>query len=137
MATNASTATNSVTRPPPDSFISAKEQQQLNGSVPGLMMNSDQNNNNNGMPPMSPLSSSLASPGIAPSMAGGVPPVPASQAGGATQAGGTAAGGATATQKRPVRRGGKPPPDRPTRALFCLTLKNPIRKLCIDIVEWK
>ncbi|GLV39288.1 Ca[2+]-channel protein alpha[[1]] subunit D [Carabus blaptoides fortunei] len=39
--------------------------------------------------------------------------------------------------KRPVRRGGKPPPDRPQRALFCLPLKNPIRKLCIDIVEWK
>ncbi|XP_024084384.1 muscle calcium channel subunit alpha-1 isoform X2 [Cimex lectularius] len=41
------------------------------------------------------------------------------------------------TPKRPVRRGGKPPPDRPQRALFCLTLKNPLRKLCIDIVEWK
>lgn len=39
--------------------------------------------------------------------------------------------------KRPVRRGGKPQPDRPIRALFCLTLKNPLRKLCIDIVEWK
>ncbi|XP_072155545.1 muscle calcium channel subunit alpha-1 isoform X4 [Bemisia tabaci] len=39
--------------------------------------------------------------------------------------------------KRPVRRGGKPPPDRPQRALFCLTLKNPLRKLCIDVVEWK
>lgn len=41
------------------------------------------------------------------------------------------------TPKRPVRRGGKPPPDRPQRALFCLTLKNPVRKLCIDVVEWK
>lgn len=39
--------------------------------------------------------------------------------------------------KRPVRRGGKPPPDRPQRALFCLHLKNPVRKLCIDVVEWK
>lgn len=39
--------------------------------------------------------------------------------------------------KRPVRRGGKPQPDRPVRALFCLNLKNPLRKLCIDIVEWK
>jgi voltage-dependent calcium channel L type alpha-1D len=27
--------------------------------------------------------------------------------------------------------------DRPVRALFCLGLKNPLRKLCIDIVEWK
>lgn len=26
---------------------------------------------------------------------------------------------------------------RPPRALFCLTLKNPIRKLCISVVEWK
>lgn len=36
-----------------------------------------------------------------------------------------------------MRRGGKPQPDRPQRVLFCLSLKNPIRKLCIDIVEWK
>ncbi|KAJ1166083.1 hypothetical protein NDU88_006493, partial [Pleurodeles waltl] len=26
---------------------------------------------------------------------------------------------------------------RPPRALLCLTLKNPIRKACISIVEWK
>lgn len=40
--------------------------------------------------------------------------------------------------KKPVRRAGvKPQPDRPVRALFCLTLKNPVRKVCIDIVEWK
>lgn len=44
---------------------------------------------------------------------------------------------APAAPKRPVRRGGKPQPDRPQRALFCMTLKNPLRKLCIDIVEWK
>lgn len=42
-----------------------------------------------------------------------------------------------AAPKRPVRRGGKAPPDRPQRVLFCLHLKNPIRKLCIDVVEWK
>jgi hypothetical protein len=42
-----------------------------------------------------------------------------------------------APPKRPVRRGGKPIPDRPPSALFCLSLKNPLRKLCIDIVEWK
>lgn len=58
---------------------------------------------------------------------------------GATNANGAAAGqnAAPAAPKRPVRRGGKPQPDRPQRALFCLTLKNPLRKLCIDIVEWK
>ncbi len=26
---------------------------------------------------------------------------------------------------------------RPPRALFCMNLKNPFRKLCINIVEWK
>ncbi|XP_006892173.1 PREDICTED: voltage-dependent L-type calcium channel subunit alpha-1S [Elephantulus edwardii] len=34
----------------------------------------------------------------------------------------------------------KPVPDilpRPPRALFCLTLENPLRKACISIVEWK
>ncbi|XP_012282191.2 muscle calcium channel subunit alpha-1 isoform X1 [Orussus abietinus] len=40
-------------------------------------------------------------------------------------------------QKRSARRGGKPPPDRPLRALFCLPLKNPVRKMCIGVVEWK
>lgn len=44
---------------------------------------------------------------------------------------------AAAAPKRPVRRGGKAQPERPVRALFCLGLKNPLRKLCIDIVEWK
>uniref|UniRef100_A0AAZ3RRV7 Uncharacterized protein n=1 Tax=Oncorhynchus tshawytscha TaxID=74940 RepID=A0AAZ3RRV7_ONCTS len=28
-------------------------------------------------------------------------------------------------------------PTRPPRALLCLTLKNPIRRACISIVEWK
>ncbi|XP_063603712.1 muscle calcium channel subunit alpha-1-like isoform X10 [Penaeus indicus] len=36
--------------------------------------------------------------------------------------------------RRPV---GKPPENRPARALFCLGLKNPLRKICIDVVEWK
>ncbi|XP_008683401.1 voltage-dependent L-type calcium channel subunit alpha-1S [Ursus maritimus] len=34
----------------------------------------------------------------------------------------------------------KPVPEilpRPPRALFCLTLQNPVRKACINIVEWK
>ena len=50
--------------------------------------------------------------------------------------GSKAAAAAAAEKKRPVRRG-KPPPDRPVRALFCLPLTNPIRKMCIAIVEWK
>lgn len=41
------------------------------------------------------------------------------------------------TPKRPVRRMGKVIPERPPRALLCLNLKNPMRKLCIDVVEWK
>ncbi|KAK0162142.1 hypothetical protein PV327_008504 [Microctonus hyperodae] len=51
--------------------------------------------------------------------------------------GNATANAAAAAPKRPVRRGGKPPPDRPVRALFCLPLKNPVRKMCIEIVEWK
>lgn len=27
--------------------------------------------------------------------------------------------------------------ERPERSLLCLTLKNPVRKLCISIVEWR
>jgi hypothetical protein len=38
--------------------------------------------------------------------------------------------------KRTIRRTNKIN-DRPKRALFCLTLKNPLRKMCIDVVEWK
>lgn len=55
-----------------------------------------------------------------------------------SQTGPGAAGAASkSAQKRPVRRGAKPPPDRPVRALFCLALTNPLRKLCIKVVEWK
>lgn len=50
---------------------------------------------------------------------------------------GNKAGNVPAPPKRPVRRSGKPQPERPTRALYCLGLKNPLRKLCIAIVEWK
>ena len=32
---------------------------------------------------------------------------------------------------------GAPADQRPPRALFCLTLKNPVRRACIRIVEWK
>ncbi|XP_063630080.1 muscle calcium channel subunit alpha-1-like isoform X1 [Cydia splendana] len=39
--------------------------------------------------------------------------------------------------RKAARRGPKVLQERPKRALFCLTLKNPIRKVCIDIVEWK
>lgn len=39
--------------------------------------------------------------------------------------------------RRPVRKPINKLADKPPRALFCMTLKNPFRKLCIDIVEWK
>jgi hypothetical protein len=58
----------------------------------------------------------MANEGIAASLATGIVPV---------------------APKRPLRRGGKTHADRPKRALFCLTLKNPLRKMCIDVVEWK
>lgn len=45
---------------------------------------------------------------------------------------------AAGASKRPVRRGAvKVQPERPIRALYCLGLNNPIRKLCITITEWK
>ncbi|KAJ8707324.1 hypothetical protein PYW08_010576 [Mythimna loreyi] len=39
--------------------------------------------------------------------------------------------------RKPPRRGIKLQQERPKRALFCLTLKNPLRKCFIDFVEWK
>ncbi|KAK9884321.1 hypothetical protein WA026_005271 [Henosepilachna vigintioctopunctata] len=44
---------------------------------------------------------------------------------------------ASAQPKKPARRGPKPIPEKPPRALFCLGLKNPIRKICISIIDWK
>lgn len=66
------------------------------------------------------------------------PPLTTNEADGAANQNGAAnASAAPAAPKRPVRRPGKVQPDRPERALFCLNLKNPLRKLCIGIVEWK
>ncbi|GFS86640.1 voltage-dependent calcium channel type D subunit alpha-1 [Nephila pilipes] len=39
-------------------------------------------------------------------------------------------------RKRTQRKGPKVL-ERPSKALFCLTLENPLRRLCISIVEWK
>lgn len=45
---------------------------------------------------------------------------------------------AAPARPRPVRKGPvNKYADKPVRALFCMSVKNPIRKLCIDIVEWK
>ncbi|TGZ67466.1 hypothetical protein CRM22_004775 [Opisthorchis felineus] len=43
---------------------------------------------------------------------------------------------AAATKKRPGARA-QSSNARPERTLLCLTLRNPLRKLCIGIVEWK
>ncbi|VDP15399.1 unnamed protein product [Soboliphyme baturini] len=40
-----------------------------------------------------------------------------------------------AARRRAINR--KTKVERPQRALFCLKLNNPIRKLCIRFVEWK
>lgn len=45
--------------------------------------------------------------------------------------------GMNTEKKRVVRRQGPKVVERPVRALYCLSLKNPLRKLCIDVVEWK
>jgi len=41
------------------------------------------------------------------------------------------------TERAPTRKPTLNPKPRPTRSLFCLTLDNPVRKLCIRIVEYK
>ncbi|XP_068020802.1 voltage-dependent L-type calcium channel subunit alpha-1S isoform X3 [Melanerpes formicivorus] len=40
-------------------------------------------------------------------------------------------------QKEKSKKPLPPAAPRPARALFCLTLQNPLRKACISIVEWK
>lgn len=42
-----------------------------------------------------------------------------------------------AAPRKPPRRGVKVVPERPKRALFCLSLNNYMRKHCIEFVEWK
>ncbi len=41
-------------------------------------------------------------------------------------------------EKKPQRRvGAKPPPDRAPRSIYCFSVKNPLRKKFIEVVEWK
>ena len=48
------------------------------------------------------------------------------------------AGGGGGGEKKPQRRvGAKPPPDRAPRSIYCFSVKNPLRKKCIEFVEWK
>ncbi|CAG9569858.1 unnamed protein product [Danaus chrysippus] len=39
--------------------------------------------------------------------------------------------------RKQARPRGKPLPEKPERSLFCLGKKNPIRKFCYDVIEWK
>lgn len=76
-------------------------------------------------------------PSVAPS-AGDRPPISDGWATALAAAGVTAPGDSAAARRKANAR--KPTVNlnpRPPRALFCLTLKNPVRKLFIDIVEWK
>lgn len=65
------------------------------------------------------------------------PPPPPAGAGAVVAA--AAASAAAVPRKRPPTRPNRAANvnPRPPRALYCLTLENPIRKLCINIVEWK
>lgn len=44
---------------------------------------------------------------------------------------------AASRERRRAPRKGPKLVERPLRALFCLGLENPLRKLCISVVEWK
>lgn len=60
--------------------------------------------------------------------------------GATTPAGAAAASAPPAAASRERRRAPRKGPklvERPLRALFCLGLENPLRKLCISVVEWK
>lgn len=71
--------------------------------------------------PYTPYTPTTPAYGIGPGLPGGPPPPPPKER----------------QPRKPIRKPGAKAPDKPKRALFCLGLKNPIRKLCIDIVEWK
>lgn len=75
-------------------------------------------------------------PSVAPST-GERPPISDGWATALAAAGVTAGDSAAARRKAMARKPTVNVNPRPPRALFCLTLKNPVRKLFIDIVEWK
>ncbi|KZS09199.1 Voltage-dependent calcium channel type D subunit alpha-1 [Daphnia magna] len=73
--------------------------------------------------------SGIAAPVTAPPTTGG----PAKSL---AEAEAAAAAAAAAAKRKAMSRRGKPPPERPQRALFCLSLTNPVRKLCISVVDY-
>ena len=69
---------------------------------------------------------------------GGYGAPPGAAGNGGFHPGGGGGGGLHGADKKPQRRvGAKPPPDRAPRSIYCFSLKNPIRKKCIEFVEWK
>jgi len=91
-----------------------------------------------GVQPRGSIQRRSTRPSVAPS-AGERPPISDGWATALAAAGVTAGGGDSAAARRKANAR-KPTVNinpRPPRALFCLTLKNPVRKLFIDIVEWK
>ncbi|KAI1305812.1 hypothetical protein HDE_01303 [Halotydeus destructor] len=83
-----------------------------------------------------PVFPTLAQPAVPP-----VTPEPDKAASGAYPGPPGAPGSAVAAKerqpRRPIRKPGAKQPDKAPRVLYFLGLKNPLRKLCIDIVEWK
>nr|CAH0100905.1 unnamed protein product [Daphnia galeata] len=75
--------------------------------------------------PGTPAASGVAAPVTAPSATAG----PAKTL---AEAEAAAAAAAAAAKRKAMSRRGKPPPERPQRALLCLSLTNPLRKLCIS-----
>ena len=45
------------------------------------------------------------------------------------------AGAQKAPAKQVRRIGAKPPPDRAPRSIYCFNLKNPLRKLCLQVLN--
>jgi len=88
-----------------------------------------------GAPPRGSVHRRSTRPSVAPST-GERPPISDGWAT-ALAAAGVTAGDAAAKRKVNSRKPTVALNPRPPRALFCLTLKNPVRKLFIDIVEWK
>jgi hypothetical protein len=90
----------------------------------------------NGTAPAETTSPATPAGTTAPAAAAAAAAAASAAASAAATAAASAAAAAAAKKKAQSRRG-KPPPERPQRALLCLSLQNPLRKLCISVVEWK
>ena len=90
----------------------------------------------NGTAPAETTSPATTAGTTAPAAAAAAAAAASAAASAAATAAASAAAAAAAKKKAQSRRG-KPPPERPQRALLCLSLQNPLRKLCISVVEWK